>query len=197
MNPILNKNVFFVKEHVGIFKAANNFDIYDPQTQQIIMNCREDNLGFFTKLLRFTDYKRMTPFEIDIRTPDGQKIITVKRGVSLFLSTVEVLDENDAVIGKFKQKFFSIGGKFEVLDANERSLCMLKGKLLGWDFKFVSADNKEFASVTKKWSGFGKEFFTSADNYVLQISDSVPENHPLRQLILAAVMCIDFVLKEN
>jgi len=90
----------------------------------------------------------------------------------------------------------SIGGKFEVLDASERPLCMLKGKWTSWDFKFVSNDNKEFASVTKKWAGFGKEFFTSADNYVLQISNEVPQDHPLRQLILAAVMCIDLVLKE-
>ena len=75
------------------------------------MECREENLGFFTKLLRFTDYKRMTPFEIDIRTTTGEKIITVRRGVSILLSTVEVLDENGTLIGKFKQKFFSIGGK--------------------------------------------------------------------------------------
>jgi uncharacterized protein YxjI len=73
---------------------------------------------------------------------------------------------------------------------------MLKGNWTGWDFRFVSADNKEFASVSKKWSGLGKEMFTSADNYVLQISNDVPADHPLRQLILAAVMCIDLVLKE-
>ncbi|WP_333819938.1 phospholipid scramblase-related protein [Ohtaekwangia sp.] len=196
MNPILNKNLFFVKEHVGMFKASNSFDIYDPETQQIILNCREENLGFFTKLFRFSDYKRMTPFDIEIKTPLGEKIVRVRRGVSFFLSTVEVLDEKDQVIGMFKQKFFSIGGKFEVLDASERPLCMLKGKWTSWDFKFISADNKEFASVTKKWSGLGKELFTSADNYILQISPEVPQDHPLRQLILAAVMCIDFVLKE-
>jgi len=196
MNPVLNQNMFFVKEHVGMFKAANSFDIYDPNTQQIIMQCREENLGFFTKMFRFTDYKRMTPFDIDIKTPTGEKILTVRRGVSLFLSNVEVLDEKGVVIGRFKQKFFSIGGKFDVLDASDRPLCTLKGKWTSWDFKFVAADNKEFATVTKKWAGFGKEFFTSADNYVLQISQDVPENHPLRMLILAAVMCIDLVLKE-
>lgn len=196
MNPLLNKNIFFVKEHVGFFKASSNFDIYDPQTQQVVMECREERLGFFTKLFRFSDYKRMTPFEIDIKTPSGEQLITVKRGVSFWLSTVEVLDGQNRLIGKFKQKFFSIGGKFEVLDASDRPLCMLKGSWTSWDFKFISADNKEFATVTKKWTGFGKEFFTSADNYVLQISNEVPENHPLRQLILAAVMCIDFVLKE-
>jgi uncharacterized protein YxjI len=196
MHPIVNKNLFFVKEHVAMFKAANSFDIFDGETQQLIMQCREENLGFFTKLFRFSDYKRMTPFDIDIKTPSGEKILTVRRGVSLFLSTVEVLDGNGAVIGMFKQKFLSIGGKFEVLDSSERSLCMLRGKWTSWEFNFTSADNKIFATVSKKWSGFGKDFFTSADNYVLQISNDVPENHPLRMLILAAVMCIDLVLKE-
>ena len=73
---------------------------------------------------------------------------------------------------------------------------MLKGKWTSWDFRFVFDDNREFASVTKQWAGIAKEFFTSADNYVLQINKEVPENHPLRILVLAAVMCIDFVLKE-
>jgi uncharacterized protein YxjI len=196
MHPTLNRNLYFVKEHVKVFKAANSFDIYDPDTKQIILQAREERLGFFTKMFRFTDYKRMTPFEIDIKTPEGNTIITVKRGVSLFLSTVEVTDERGTVIGKFKQKFFSIGGKFEVLDASERPLCMLKGKWTSWDFRFVSNDGKEFALVTKKWSGLGKELFTSADNYVLQISSDVPADNPLRMLIMAAVMCIDLVLKE-
>jgi len=196
MNEVLNKNVFLVKEHAGIFKAASNFDIYDPQTKAIVMECREENLGFFTKLFRFTDYKRMTPFEIDIRIPGGVTVLTVKRGVTFLRSTVEVLDSNGIVIGRFRQRLLTIGGKFEVLDANDRPLCMLKGKWTGWDFKFISSDNKEFAIVTKKWAGMGKELFTSADNYVLQISNEVPDNHPLRQLIVAAVMCIDFVLKE-
>jgi uncharacterized protein YxjI len=54
----------------------------------------------------------------------------------------------------------------------------------------------ELATVSKKWSGIGKEMFTSADNYVLQISDHVPAEDVRRPLILAAVMCIDMVLKE-
>ncbi|MFM7487234.1 MAG: phospholipid scramblase-related protein [Cytophagales bacterium] len=179
-----------------LFKAANSFDIIDPESKQTVLLCQEENLGFFTKIFRFTDYKRMTPFNMEIKTPDGQRILTVRRGVSFFLSSVEVLDERNQLIGKFKQKFFSIGGKFEVLDGSERPLCMLKGKWTSWDFKFVSNDGKEFATVTKRWSGIGKELFTSADNYILQISNDVPADHPLRLLILAAVMCIDLVLKE-
>jgi uncharacterized protein YxjI len=196
MHPALNKNLYFVKEHVKIFKAANSFDVFDPESRELILQCHEENLGFFTKMFRFTDYKRMTPFNMEIKTASGERILTVRRGVSWFLSTVEVIDEQNRLIGKFKQKFFSIGGKFEVLDAQERPLCMLKGKWTSWDFKFISNDGKEFATVTKKWSGIGKELFTSADNYILQITPQVPADNPLRMLIMAAVMCIDLVLKE-
>lgn len=195
MHNALNRNIFLIKEHVGIFKAANNYDIYDPETDQIIMECREDQLGFFTKILRFTDLKRMTPFDIRITTPDGHQITRITRGVSVFLSEVTVLDENDQHIGGFKQKFFSIGGAFSVLDTNGNTLCQLKGKWTGWDFRFM-ANETEFAHVTKKWAGLGKELLTSADNYVLEISESVPQDNAVRQLILAAVMCIDMVLKE-
>ena len=195
MHPVLSSNIYFVKEHIGMFKAANNYDIYDPSTEAVIMECREDHLGILTKILRFTDYKRMTPFDIQIRTPEGQQVIRVKRGIAFFMSKVEVLDENDLVIGMFKQKIFSIGGAFTVFDANENPVCQLKGKWTGWDFKFLDGET-ELAHVTKKWAGVGKELFTSADNYVLQISESVPSDNVARQLILAAVMCIDMVLKE-
>jgi uncharacterized protein YxjI len=196
MHPALNKNLYLVKEHVKIFKAANSFDVFDPESSALILQCREENLGTFTKMFRFTEYKKMTPFDIDIKTPTGETILTVRRDVSWFLSTVEVLDEQKRLIGKFKQKFFSIGGKFEVLDTSERVLCTLKGSWTSWDFKFVSNDGREFATVTKKWNGIGKEMFTSADNYILQINPQVPADNPLRMLIMAAVMCIDLVLKE-
>ncbi len=195
MGDVLNKNVFLVKEHVGAFKAANNFDVYDPETKQVVVECREERLGLFTKLLRFTEYKKYTPFEIDLKTPDGRRLFTVKRGIALIQSKVQVLDDGNRPLGSFQQKLFSIGGSFEVLDANGRLACTLKGKWTGWDFYFREGE-RELAHVTKKWAGIGKELFTSADNYILQIADSVPADAPVRKLILAAVMCIDMVYKE-
>lgn len=195
MTDVLNSNLFLVKEHVGMFKAANNFDIYDPATGEVVMECREPTLGFFTKLLRFTDYKRMTPFDIHIRTPTGEPIVRIQRGISLFMSKVEVNDHNNHTIGGFAQKFLSLGGKFDVLDKNEETICRLEGKWTGWNFSFKN-DDQELAHVSKKWAGLGKEMFTSADNYVLEISEDVPTNDDVRKLILAAVLCIDMVLKE-
>jgi uncharacterized protein YxjI len=195
MHPVFNHNLFLVKEHYGFFKAANNYDILDPATGEVLLTCREPRLGPISKLLRFTDYKRMTPFFIDIDTPSGEQVLSVRRGISLFLSKVSVHDENDQVIGGFKQKLFSIGGAFDVLDANDRILCSLKGKWTGWDFRFM-AGNEELARVTKKWRGIGAELFTNADTYMLEIDEDVPHASVVRQLIFGAVMCIDMVLKE-
>ena len=195
MNPILNRNLFFVKEHTGIFKAANNYDIFNPENGEKLLECREPSLGLFTKIFRFTDYKRMTPFNIEIRDTNGQLVCSVKRNVSWFISKVAVYDENEQLAGLFKQKFLSIGGKFDVLDANENVLCTLQGKWTGWDFKFTK-DGIQYAHVTKKWAGIGKELFTTADNYILSIAETVPANDPIRLMILSAIMCIDMVLKE-
>jgi uncharacterized protein YxjI len=195
MHSILQNNLFFIKEHVGMFKAANNYDIHDPKSGAMTMTCREEKLGGFTKFLRFTKYKRMTPFNVEIKTAKGEKVLTVKRGISFFVSTVEVLDENDMLVGTFKQKFWSVGGKFNVFDFNGNELCALKGKWTSWDFKFVRG-KEEFAHVSKEWAGLGRELFTTADNYMLEVYNQVGPDDPIRILILGAVVCIDMVLKE-
>jgi uncharacterized protein YxjI len=82
-----------------------------------------------------------------------------------------------------------------VLDNSGGEVCQLKGKWTSWDFQFMT-QGVQLARVTKKWQGIGKEMFTTADNYVLDISEDLPPESQTRKLILAAVMCIDMVLKE-
>ena len=198
MEKNLQKNIFLFKEHLGMFKASNNYDIYDPKTKEIILHCREKNLNPVYKIIRLflTDFKALTPFEIDIRGLDGKRIIKVKKGLSLILSKIEVFDENDKLIGLFKQKLFpNFYPKFEMFDEKENLVSMLKGNLIGWNFEFLKDENT-IATVTKKWSGIGKEMFTSADNYILEIKDAVDKADPLRLLIFAAVISIDMVFKE-
>jgi len=196
MDSILEKNLYLFKEHLGLLKAHNNYDIYDPKSKEMILHCRETNLNIFYKIVRIflRDYKRMTPFEIEVRGLSGKKILKVKKGLSLFLSKIQVFDENDNIVGIFKQRL-SFKSNFDMLDKREKLVCKLKGNIIGWNFKFLKGDT-EVGLVTKKWAGIGKEMFTSADNYILEIKDKVEKDSPLRLLILAAVICIDMVIKE-
>ena len=197
MKKALQKNTFLFKEHVGLLKASNNYDVYDPHTKEVILHCREKNLNPFFKIIRllFQELKTMTPFEIEINGHNGNKIMKVKKGLSLVLSKIEVFDENDKLVGLFKQKLFPVGNNFEIFDENENLVSKLKGSIIGWNFKFLKDENT-IATVTKKWSGIGKELFTSADNYILDINENIEKTNPLRLLIFGAVICIDMVLKE-
>jgi uncharacterized protein YxjI len=196
MSEVLNRNNFFVKEHVGMFKAANNYDILCPETNEEILHCREEKLGFFTKMLRFTKYKTMTPFNVEIKTPEGKQIVRIAKPTSFILSKITVHGEDDEVIGTFKQKFSLFKSKFDILDAKGEKAFNLKGKWTGWDFKFLDDKENELASVSKKWAGLGKALFTSADNYMLTINENVEPDGDDRRLILASVICIDMVIHE-
>jgi uncharacterized protein YxjI len=48
-------------------------------------------------------------------------------------------------------------------------------------------------TVTKKWGGLGRELFTSADNYVIEVKESGAAN----ALLIAAALAIDIVFKEK
>ncbi|MFM7005926.1 MAG: LURP-one-related family protein [Flavobacteriales bacterium] len=197
MNHPLQKNLFLIKEHIGLFKAANNFDIYNPESAEHIFNCREENLGGFTKFFRFTKYKIMTPIAVEIKTVAGEPILSIKRGFSFFgFKPLLVYDEKGALVGTLNRRIRIAGAKIEINDKNNQPLFLLKGNFIGWDFKIYKND-QIIAQITKKWAGLGKELFTSADNYILQIENNVEPNDTGRVLLLAAVLCIDFLLKEN
>ena len=198
MHHVLNRNLFLVKEHVGFFKAANNFDIYDPQTKEQILLCREERLGIFTKLLRFTDYKRFTPFDIEVthaqrrahaaRPPRHLDLPLESRSCSTATNTARV-------IGGFKQKLFSIGGAFTVLDSHDQPICDLKGKWTGWDFRFMAGDTRTGPRHQKMVRHRQGNVHHRRQLHPRNLRH-VPPDSQIRQLILAAVLCIDMVLKE-
>ncbi|MBU4076279.1 MAG: RNAase [Euryarchaeota archaeon] len=196
MMSLLKRNTFFVKEHVGYFKAANAYDVLDPATGQIIGTVREAIPNFFIKLLKFTDLKTLLPFTVDIFDDDGKKLVTLKRGFTLFRSNVNVLDANQQKLGRFQQRLLSLGGKFEIFDKTDHPVAMLEGNWKGWDFKFKDQQGREIGTVTKKWAGLGKELFTTADNYVVDMSPQASDE-TLKKLVLSAAFCVDMVLKER
>jgi hypothetical protein len=51
--------------------------------------------------------------------------------------------------------------------------------------------------VTKKWAGLGKEMFTTADSYMIALSDRVSASDGTSTLLLAAGLAVDLALKEH
>ncbi len=192
---MLDKRTYFVREHVGFMKLHEAYDILDPETGEVIAEAREE-ASPFRKILKLFMNKTMLPFEIVLTDASGKKILTIRRGFTFLRSRVEVYDAADQLLGTFQQKLFSIGGRFKVLDAQGVEVAELKGNLIGWDFKFLDIQGNELGRVTKKWAGVGKELFTTADNYVVTLSEEV-DPVGTGPLLLAAALCVDMVLKEK
>jgi uncharacterized protein YxjI len=198
-NRMLNRKTYFVRERVGFMKLVDTFDIFDPETQTQLGIAKEKP-GMLVQLLRLMVNKRMLPTKVCIyegTNPDDESrlLFTIRRGITLLRSKVDICDGQGNVVGWFKSKLLSIGGAFYVFDASGNQVAYVKGDWKGWNFRFLDSSDKEIGTISKKWAGIGKEFFTSADNYVIALHE---EPSPAKAiLLLAAGLAVDTVFKEK
>jgi len=194
---LLERTTFFVKEHVALLKLTDTYDILDPVTQQQIGIAREEP-PTWAKWLRLAVNKQMLPTVVNIYETEGEPpVASIHRGFTFLRSKIGVVGPGGQALGYFKSKLFSLGGGFHVFDNADHKVAEVKGNWKGWDFKFLNPSGREIGSVTKKWAGLGKELFTSADNYIIALSDMGGSSPEIIALLLAAGISIDIVFKEN
>jgi uncharacterized protein YxjI len=194
---MLDRRTFLVKERVGFLRLVDTFDIYDAATGTKIGIAREV-IGPMLKVLRLVINKRLLPTRVEVRQDEnGPAVLSMQRGAHLLRARVTVRDRLGKELGYFRSKLFSLGGAFEVVDAEENPVAEIKGDWKGWNFRFLSKDGIEIGKVTKKWAGLGQELFTSADNYIIALDEqrALPPN--AAALLLAAGLAIDTVYKEK
>jgi len=188
---------FLIKEQVAFLKSTDTYDIFNPETGEQVGVAKEVP-GSFISSMRWIIPKKWMPTRVEIREhPDGSLIFVIKKPVSLVRSTVEVHDAQGAKVGYFKSKLFSLGGGFWVYDKDDKDFAEVKGKWTGWEFTFVTPEGEELGRVSRKWPGLLKELFTSADNYVVSVSDTLAQQPFAKMLLLAATLAIDIVYYEH
>ncbi len=194
---LLERRAFLVKERVAMMKLTDRYDIFDPETGEMIGFAHE-NISTFSQLLRLIVNKQMLPTTVVIReTEDSEPVVTIHRPVSFLRSKVNVIGQDQNLVGFFRSKLFSLGGGFTVHNPEGEQIADVKGNWKGWDFKLLDMNGNELGRVNKKWAGAMKEMFTSADNYVITLAESVGTHPGLATLLLAAGLAIDIVFKES
>jgi uncharacterized protein YxjI len=136
---LLDRTNFFIKEHVGVLKLSDTYDIIDPDTQQQL-GVAQEKLSFLIHALRLVIDKRMLPTKVEISEQvNGPAVLTIKRGLTFLRSRIEILDRSGQAIGYFKSKLFSLGGGFFVYDMRDQLIAEVKGDWKGWNFKFIDS----------------------------------------------------------
>jgi uncharacterized protein YxjI len=192
---MLSHTQFLIKEQVAFLKLTDTYDIYDPDTQ-VLLGQAVEHTHPALMLLRLVLNKQFLPSTVIVRDAQGNTIFSIKKSPMFLRATVEIFDGNGKPAGYFKSKIFTFGGAFDVFDAANREVAKVKGDWVGWNFQFISPSGSVLGTVTKKWAGIGKEFFTTADTYLITISGEQP--HPAQSiLLLAAGLAVDIVYKEK
>lgn len=196
---MLELDTILVKERVGLLKMTDTYDLIDPSSGTPVGICKEI-VPVWTHLLRLLVNKRMLPTTVRISDPsEAQTYLTIERGFSFLTPRIKVLDAQGNLMGHLKSKLFSWGINFRVLDALENEIASVKGDWKGWNFQLVSPEGSTLGTITKKWAGLGKEMFTSADNYMVELPDSGEQKSKgaSRKMLLAAALAIDTCFKEG
>lgn len=195
---MLERNRFVVREHVKFLTDRNTYDILDADTGEELGTAHEQ-IGGLVRLARWFVSKHLMPTRVEVREkPDDSLVFTIRRGGYVFKSRVEVLDAQGELVGYFRSKVLTISGGFHVYDRAGNHFAEVKGRWLGFDFRFVTpGGDVELGRVSKQWGGLAKELFTSADAYGVEVSADLAEQPLAKMLILAAALAIDMIYKEE
>lgn len=194
---MLNRRTYFIREHAGVFKLKDTYDILDPETQEQIGYATEATPAWAV-WLRLLVKKRNLPVTIAVREqPEAAPLFRIERGWTFLRATVHVVDAQEQRIGYFKSKLFTFNGGFYVYNMQNEQVAEVKGSWKSWDFSFVSTAGQEIGVVTKKWAGLGRELFTTADNYLISLHDMGEQQPASAVLLLAAGLAIDTVFNEQ
>jgi uncharacterized protein YxjI len=192
---MLDRKTYVVKERTGLMKLVDTYDLLDPQTGQQIGIAKEEPPGPI-KYLRLFMNNKWFPTVVNVYEQEGGRpVLSIHRGVAIFRPKVHV-KAGGRELGYFKAKFLSIGPSFNIFDMQDREIGSVKGDWKGWNFQLLTPQGEELGRVTKKWAGL-KELFTTADTYVIALSDSATGRPDVAQLLLAAGLAIDTVFKEK
>lgn len=190
MHEVLNRNTFLLRHPLRFFDTyRNDYDIYDKETAQLVMKSSERLVKILGVSLRGGAGRIGAPFNITVSTPEGEQVIRVKRHFAIFRSIIYIFDENDQLVGGFRPYSFPTVAHFNVLDVNDKVVFRVKRKWFGSKMLFI-AGRVELARLKRVWKGLFSHLKRTSDDYVLQISESVASDNPVRQLILAVVVCL-------
>ncbi len=194
--PLLQRTAFFVKERIAVLKLTDVYDILDPASGQTIGIAKEEP-PVWAKWLRLVVKKHRMPTAINVYEAEGQPpVLSIKRGFTFLRSKLNVVSGGRS-LGYFKSKLLTVGGSFNVFDHADQQVAEVKGNWKGRDFRFTSKSGREIGTVTKKWAGLAKELLTSADNYVISLTDVHGAGPDASALLLAAGLSIDLVYTKR
>src|SRR5689334_16882012 len=95
--PFFESNDYFIDEKVNLLKFENAYRVYDKENRQTGNIVQRLTAG--QKFLRLLLNKAMLPFLLEVQDMNGDKLVSIKRGWTFWMSKIVITDASDSVIG--------------------------------------------------------------------------------------------------
>ncbi len=195
MAELLDHERLIVNQKAKLIELTNEYKIRDEQGNDVGVIRQEGQSGLRKVLRLFSQIDALLPVSLSVYDAGGHKVAGLRRGATLFRSKIEVTDGGGVVVGRLVQENMLGKVRFGIEGQGGVRLGELRAEnWRAWDFSVTDASGAEAARITKKWAGFGKELFTTADNYVVELGEQA--TGPLRLIALAAAAGVDTALKQ-
>lgn len=193
---ILNRNLFFVKNAVKVSEAktSDKLDVYDPQTHEILLECREPDIGLLVKMARLFGGKhdRGTPFNIVAAVPGSrhQVLRVIRDSATLSFGGCPIVISNHCqeIVGSLKRKKLALRTTFNFSPEKGGETFTLTSEAVGRDAKLF-INEKRVATIASRWMLEHVDYFREGRfTYAFSISSEVPPNDRTRLILLAVAI---------
>jgi len=193
---LLDHDRIVINQKAKLVELTNEYLIRDTEGNDIGV-IRQEGQSTLKKLARLvTSADQFMTHRLAAYDADGTKMLEVVRPRKIVKSTVEVYDAAGALAGTIRQQ--NVFGKirFGLHDAAGEKIGEIRAEnWRAWNFSIVDVTDAEVARITKTWEGLGKTLFTTADDYLLDVSPSLMGT--LRLLSFASAVGVDTALKQD
>lgn len=176
-------------EVLADFETKNRYVVSDADGRELFYAAEHSGL------LGRIALQSLRPFTIDVLDEQGRLVLRLRRPFRFHFHQVQVSDAEGRLLGTVVRRFSVFRRRYSVLDDSGVEIMQLFGPVLHpWTFRILS-DGSEVGRIRKKWSGLGKEAFTDADNFAVELPAEMDPK--VKAVLLGAVFLIDFVHFEK
>ncbi len=175
------------------FQVRNRY-VIDDGNERVVLRAEEvaNGAGGFVARQFF---KGNRPFTVQVFDAHNEVVLEVVRRWTLFFARARVSDGRGNALGVLQQRWAWFRRRYTLEDPYGRELAELHGPFFRpWTFQ-IQVRGKVNGFIRKKWSGLGKEAFTAADNFAVELGPSL--DGVQRALCVAATLLIDYVHFER
>jgi uncharacterized protein YxjI len=187
---------FIVKQRVEGLEALtgietrNRYEVLTPGGQAVMWAYEES--GGLSRLF----LKRHRPLTLHITDLNGQDILVASRGFFWLFAHMRVQDGDERPVGAIRRKFGLLKRRLVIEDAGGDIVAEVSGSVFRRYTFTIKRLDQEVGRVTKQWSGLGREMFTDADTFLVEL----PIKHgddDFQSLVLATAFAVDLDFFEN